>query len=353
MPDSPSHPYVAVLGAGSWGTALAALACPRAEVLLWSRDPEQAQSLNHRHVNAKYLPDIPLPPSLRATADFDAAVSHACRNAEDTGLIILGVPVAGLAAICERLADSLSRRKHGPVSIVWTCKGFQQETGLLPHQLVQAALPADPSIGLGVLSGPSFADEVARGLPVALTIAGATPATIHSVTRALHGAQARIYHSTDIVGVEVGGAMKNLIAIACGISDGLGLGANARAALITRGLAEIQRLGLALGGLSETFSGLTGLGDLVLSTTGDLSRNRQVGLALAQGQSLQAILERGVTAEGVRCARAAQALGRRHSVDMPITDTVCRVLFDNLSPRDAVTELLSREARPETSGTQI
>lgn len=350
MSDASSRPHVAVLGAGSWGTALAALACPRSDVMLWSRDPDQAHSLNSRHVNDKYLPDIPLPPELRATADFDAAVAHACRDAHGAGLVILGVPVAGLADTCERLADSVSRLGHGPIGVVWTCKGFQQETGLLPHQLVQAALPADPSIGLGVLSGPSFADEVARGLPVALTIASASSATIHSVTRALHGTQARIYHSADIVGVEVGGAMKNLIAIACGISDGLGLGANARAALITRGLAEIQRLGLALGGQPETFSGLTGLGDLVLSTTGDLSRNRQVGLALARGQSLQAILARGITAEGVRCARAAQALGRRHGVDMPITDVVCRVLFDDLSPRDAVTQLLSRVARPETTG---
>jgi glycerol-3-phosphate dehydrogenase (NAD(P)+) len=200
-----------------------------------------------------------------------------------------------------------------------------------------------------VLSGPSFAREVAQGLPVALTVASRHDVAARVTTAALHGGAVRIYTSRDVIGVEVGGALKNIIAIACGISDGLGLGANARAALITRGLAEMQRLGLALGGLAETFGGLTGLGDLVLTATGALSRNRQVGLAIGQGQSLGHILEGGMTAEGVRCARAALALGRQQQVDLPITEAVCTVLFDNVPPEQAVARLLAREARAESA----
>ncbi len=211
----------------------------------------------------------------------------------------------------------------------------------------QAALADWPDVGLGVLSGPSFAHEVAQGLPVALTLGTTQASTASAVLAALHGTNARIYTSTDVIGVEVGGALKNIMAIACGISDGLGLGTNARAALITRGLAEMQRLGLALGGRAETFAGLAGLGDLVLTATGALSRNRQVGLAIGQGQSPAQILAGGMTAEGVRCARAALALGLEHRVDLPITEAVCNVLFDGLAPRDAVSSLLSREARIE------
>ena len=201
---------------------------------------------------------------------------------------------------------------------------------------------------MGVLSGPSFAQEVAQGLPVALTLASRDSWVADPVLAALHGSTARIYTSADVVGVEVGGALKNIIAIACGISDGLGLGTNARAALITRGLAEMQRVGLALGGQAETFAGLTGLGDLVLTATGDLSRNRQVGLAIGRGSSRSEILASGVTAEGVRCARAVLALGRRHQLELPITEAVCKVLFEDLAPSQAVSDLLSREARPES-----
>ncbi len=346
--SSPSVPLrVSVLGAGSWGTALAALASGNAQVLLWARDAQQVDAINTTHQNARYLPDILLPASLNATANLREAVQHACADPASPGLIILGVPVAGLAQTCLSIAPLLAEQGNPAVSIIWTCKGFEQETSLLPHEVVGQALGHLSQFGLGVLSGPSFAREVAQGLPVALTVASTSPQLIARTTQALHGMQARIYNSVDVVGVEVGGALKNVIAIACGISDGLELGTNARAALITRGLAEMQRLGVALGGLPETFAGLTGLGDLVLTATGPLSRNRQVGLAIGKGQTLEEILAKGVTAEGVRCARAALALGQRHKVDLPITQAVCEVLFNGLSPKAAVSGLLAREAKAE------
>lgn len=348
MSPSSQRIRVTVLGAGSWGTALAALASSQADTLLWARDPEVARRLDQEHRNPKYLPDTLLPAALRATASFQQAIDHVCAADGGPGLIILGVPVAGLADMCAQVAHALTPSRGALPSIIWTCKGFQHETGLLPHQIAQAALAGWPGIGLGVLSGPSFAREVAQGLPVALTLASRQESTAGPVLTALHGTNARIYTSTDVIGVEVGGALKNIMAIACGISDGLGLGTNARAALITRGLAEMQRLGLALGGQAETFAGLTGLGDLVLTATGELSRNRQVGLAIGQGQALAAILAGGMTAEGVRCARAALELGRKQGVDMPITAAVCSVLFDGLAPRKAVSSLLAREARAES-----
>ena len=334
-----------VLGAGSWGTALAALASDQSDTLLWARDPAQAHEINVRHINQRYLPGISLPQALRCTDDFNSAVAHACSGSQTAGLIILGVPVAGMAETCQRLSKALKRVPGARPAVVWTCKGFDPTTAQLPHEIAESALGSE--VLSGVLSGPSFAKEVAQGLPVALTIASRHPATRDAATAALHGRMARIYGSTDVVGVEVGGALKNVIAIACGIADGLALGANARAALITRGLAEIQRMGVALGGLPETFYGLTGLGDLVLTATGDLSRNRQVGVAIGKGQTLEAILAGGMTAEGVRCARAALTLGRQHDVDVPITEAVCSVLFEGVSPQQAVSDLLSREARPE------
>jgi len=353
---------VAVLGAGSWGTALAALASARADTLLWARDPDTVRTINTHHGNPRYLPDIPLPPALRATASLDEAIAHIAparhapqgdAGAAQTapgGIIILGVPVAGLAQTCGEIATRLAGTPHAGLSVIWTCKGFQPETGELPHEIAGKAFASLPDIGLGVLSGPSFAHEVARGLPVALTIATRDPGTVQGITEVMHGSLARIYSSNDITGVEVGGALKNIMAIACGICDGLGLGTNARAALITRGLAEMQRLGQALGGRPETFAGLTGLGDLVLTATGPLSRNRQVGIAIGEGKTLEQALAGGVTAEGARCARAALALGRKAGVDMPITESVCRVLFEGMSPRAAVSSLLSREARPEAPG---
>ena len=366
--SAPGRLRVAVLGAGSWGTALAALACANADAMLWARDASLARLIAEQRRNSKYLPDVTLPDGLSCTHDFDQAVAHACAPGPAGGLIILGVPVAGLNEVCVRLAATLqaqaSAQPHAGtaamgLAVVWTCKGFHQETGQLPHQIVQATLPgqgdqsaprraAPQTLGLGVLSGPSFAREVAQGLPVALTVASRQAWVAEITTAALHGGTARIYTSDDVIGVEVGGALKNVMAIACGIADGIGLGTNARAALITRGLAEMQRLGTALGGHADTFAGLTGLGDLVLTATGALSRNRQVGLALGSGQTLEHILASGMTAEGVRCARAALALGRSHGVDLPITEAVCEVLFNGVAPRHAVSRLLAREARAET-----
>ncbi len=339
---------LAVLGAGSWGTALAALASIRTDTLLWARDPDVAQTVNQDHANPRYLPGIDLPASLRATSDWAAALDHVLQGPIDAErLIVLGVPMAGLADVCRRLARTLPTQPTATLHLLWTCKGISPDTQQWPHQIVIGALPRAPWLQVGVLSGPSFAREVARGLPVALTVATMHADTGRVAQAAFHGTQARIYTTRDIIGVEVGGALKNVMAIACGISDGLHLGTNARAALITRGLAEIQRLGVALGGRAETFIGLTGLGDLVLTATGDLSRNRQVGIAIGQGQSLETILAGGMTAEGVRCAQAALALGRRHGLELPITEAVCQVLFEGLAPHQAVAALLARDPRPE------
>ncbi|WP_086972128.1 NAD(P)H-dependent glycerol-3-phosphate dehydrogenase, partial [Caballeronia glebae] len=233
-----------------------------------------------------------------------------------------------------------------PAHIVWLCKGFEADTQCLPNEVVAAELPAHRSNG--TLSGPSFAREVGRGLPVALTVASASADLGARTVAAFHHGAMRIYTGDDVVGVEVGGAVKNVLAIATGISDGLGLGLNARAALITRGLAEMSRLGVALGGRAETFTGLTGLGDLILTATGDLSRNRTVGMQLASGRTLDEILAAlGHVAEGVRCARAVLGLAQSRGIEMPITQAVCRVLFDNVTPRDAVHALLSRDAKAE------
>jgi len=354
-------PRVAILGAGSWGTALATLAASQADTWLWARDAAAANAIAATRRHPRYLTDIALPPALHATADLHAAVQHVLRA--PSGLLILGVPVAGLQALCTRLAAILAQRQTqtppatdalrdcASPAVIWTCKGIHPDSSALPHQIVERHLGhllGGERVGLGVLSGPSFAHEVAQGLPVALTVASSQPWVAERTIAALHGPNARIYSSADVVGVEVGGALKNIMAIACGIAEGLGLGENARAALITRGLAEMQRLGLALGGQAQTFSGLTGVGDLVLTATGK-SRNRQVGLAISAGQPLAHILASGMTAEGVRCARAAQALGQRHAVDMPITDAVCRVLFENVAPHQAVSELLARQARAENA----
>lgn len=338
---------VLVLGAGSWGTALAALASARASTHIWARSTASAHAIQNTHQLPNYLPHIDLPTSLTASTDFDSSVQALLKDDSSPALIILGVPVAGLKDSCERLIHALPKTRRNPLYIVRTCKGFDPQTGQLPHQVTNHYFASYDWIHTGTLSGPSFALEVAQGLPVALTIASHSQALNECVIAILHGQSARIYSSTDIIGVEVGGALKNIIAIACGVSDGLKLGTNARAALITRGLAEMQRLGVALGGEAATFSGLTGLGDLVLSTTGDLSRNRQVGLALARGQSLDDLLASGLTAEGVRCAQAAYAIAQQHQLEAPITKAVCDVLFHGLAPLDAVQQLLTRVARLE------
>lgn len=328
---------ITFLGAGAWGTALAIMLARRHNVLLWGRDKAAMQAMQAERENTRYLPGFPLPPTLQLTADFNTALAHVDAEAS---LLIVASSVSGLRAICGQL------RGYRIPNLIWLCKGLEQGTRLLPHQVVQSLL--GDHVGIGALSGPTFAQEVARGLPFALTIAGTRPEVCDTVVRALHGESSRIYSSNDLTGVEVGGAVKNILAIATGAADGLALGLNARAALITRGLAEITRFGVALGGRTETFMGLSGMGDLILTCTGDLSRNRRVGLALAQGKSLETIVtELGHVAEGVRCAEAVRTLAQQHGIDMPITNAVASALFDGLPIREMVARLLSREPREE------
>jgi len=329
---------ITILGAGAWGTALAITLAERHRVLLWGRNEATMRDAAARRENTAYLPGFPLPDSLTLGADLDAAAAHVA--APHDALLIVASPVAGLRPL-------LTRLQGNPIpNLVWMCKGFEERTRLLPHQIAREILGGELSVG--ALSGPSFAQEVARGLPCALVIASDSAALRERVVDAVHGRNIRVYSTDDMVGVEVGGAVKNILAIATGIIDGLGLGFNARAALITRGLAEITRLGVALGGRAETFMGLAGMGDLLLTCTGDLSRNRQVGLGLAQGKKLDAIVtELGHVAEGVRCAREVRVLALERGVDMPISNAVARVLFDGDSPHEMVTRLLSRDPRGE------
>ncbi len=345
-PDTHHQRHVAVLGAGAWGTSLAIAASLRAPTVLWARDAALIAQCQSTHQNSRYLPGIDLPASLGFTSDFFAAIEHASQG-DKPGLLILGVPLAGLRQTCVTLASALGQLKRPLAGIVWTCKGLEADSGLLPSEIVSQALASCPELAVGVLSGPSFALEVAQGLPVALTIASENETLRQATIAALHGGNVRVYASQDVIGVEVGGALKNVIAIACGIGDGLGLGTNARAALITRGLAEMSRFGEALGAQTATFSGLTGLGDLVLSATGDLSRNRQVGLAIGQGKTLEQVLSLGLTAEGARCAQAVHKRALALGIDLPITRAVCEVLFEHVPPQIAVSQLLSRDAKTE------
>ena len=324
---------LAVLGAGAWGTAVACAAASRHAVRLWGRDTEQVAAINATRLNARYLPGHPLPAALTVTADL----AHALDGAE---LVVLGTPTGALRPMLHAL-----REQRCTAPLVWLCKGFERDSGLLAHQVVAAELGARDDAG--PLSGPSFAEEVARGLPTALTVAGAA-AFCALVTSVFHAGALRIYSTDDVAGVEVGGAVKNVMAIATGIADALGLGMNARAALITRGLAETTRLGVALGARAETFTGLTGLGDLILTCTGDLSRNRRVGLMLGEGRVLaDALAELGHVAEGVWSAPAVAQRAAAAGVDMPLTAAVCAVLDGRLTPREALHRLLAREPKPE------
>jgi len=320
---------VAVLGAGAWGTAIAAVLCARLEVALWARDPAQAAALTKTRRNERYLPGIALP----AKASIHSILEESIEGAT---LALAATPVAGLREVLPKVR----------LPLVWLCKGFEEGTGLLPHEIAAQTMGAKARCA--ALSGPSFAAEVARGLPCALTLASQDGAFARETAALLHGGRMRIYYSTDLVGVEIGGAVKNVMAIAAGISDGLGLGLNARAALITRGLAEMARLGVALGGAAETLFGLAGAGDLILTATGELSRNRRVGLELAQGRSLKDILEHlGHVAEGVRSAKEVARLAKAKGVDMPVSDAVNAVLDGKLTPAKAVELLLSRDPKKE------
>lgn len=329
---------IVILGAGAWGTALAMSLADRHHVMLWGRDVGAIQTMRAARKNIVYLPEISLPPNLSVSADFNAAIAHC---AVDHALLIVATPVAGLRPLARQLATA------SIPNLVWLCKGFEERSGLLPHQIVHETL--GNAVPCGALSGPSFALEVARGLPTALAMASDNAALRERVVGAIHGPRLRVYTTNDVIGVEVGGAVKNILAIATGLIDGLSLGMNARAALITRGLAEITRLGIALGGRADTFMGLAGVGDLMLTCTGDLSRNRRVGLGLAQGKSLEDVVrELGHVAEGVRCAQIVCELAAQHRIEMPIVHAVASVLFDGASPHDAVAQLLARDPRHES-----
>ena len=336
-----------VLGAGAWGTALAVSVCARHPTRLWARDATQAAQMRETRRNWVYLPSVDLPATLMIEHDLAAALAHA-----RGGLVIVATPMAGLEEMLRRIGSEAA-------GVLWLCKGFEPGSGRLGHEL---ARDVAPQLRTGVLSGPSFAIEVARGQPTALVAASSDAALGLDAVQALHSESLRVYTSDDPVGVEVGGAVKNVLAIAAGMADAMrvsggaadglpdsdGLGLNARAALITRGLAEMTRLGVALGARAETFMGLSGLGDLVLTATGNLSRNRTVGRLLAQGLPLARILaELGHVAEGVSTApmvlRRAHALG----VEMPITEAVAAVIGGRLTPAQALEQLMGRGARPE------
>ena len=325
---------IAVLGAGAWGTAIASSLAPHHAVMLWARDPTQCAAMRARRVNERYLPGHAFPAALEVSDDIAAALGRA-------ELALVAVTTAALRETLRRVTAVNSQ-----VPLVWLCKGFEPGSASLPHEICADELGRSNDVG--VLSGPSFAQEVALGLPTAVTLASTSDEFARNAARIVHGPAFRVYSSDDLVGVEVAGAVKNVMAIAAGISDGLRYGHNARAALITRGLAEITRFGVALGGRPETFGGLAGAGDLILTCTGDLSRNRQVGMRLARGEPLDDILrELGHVAEGVNSAREVQRMAERLGVDMPITRAVCRVLNDHTQARSAADELLKREPRAE------
>jgi glycerol-3-phosphate dehydrogenase (NAD(P)+) len=327
---------ITVLGAGAWGTALATAFADRHAVALWTRDPAQAADLQASRENLRYLPGHRLPASIVVDADLGRCLA-------DAALILAVVPTGALAATLARV-EAIPGASGRP--LVWACKGFDAATGELPHRII--ARVRTGAAASGVLSGPSFAAEIARGLPAALTLASTDATFARATAHALHGSRLRVYSSTDVIGVEIGGAAKNVMAIAAGICDGLALGLNARAALVTRGLAELTRLGLKLGGQPDTLMGLSGAGDLILTCTGDLSRNRQVGLRLAQGVPLAEILGTlGHVAEGVSSARSLAALARDSGVEMPITEAVCRVLDGRMKPGEAVEGLMRRDPRAE------
>jgi glycerol-3-phosphate dehydrogenase (NAD(P)+) len=326
----------AVLGAGSWGTALALLLARNGHaVALWGRDPAYMRRLAEERVNPRYLPGVPLPPGLALTAD----VKGALRGAEE---VLVAVPSHAFRETLRAIAPAL----RPGMRIAWATKGLEPASGKLLHRV--AAEELGDTAAMAVISGPTFAREVAAGLPTAVTVASSTQSYATELAGYLHGESFRAYTSEDVTGVELGGAVKNVLAIAAGIADGLGFGANTRAALVTRGLAELMRLGNALGGRRETFMGLAGLGDLVLTCTDDQSRNRRCGLELARGANLtDALRSIGQAVEGVRTAREVVQLAARAGVEMPITEQVYRVLYEDHAPRAAVHDLLAREQKAE------
>jgi glycerol-3-phosphate dehydrogenase (NAD(P)+) len=335
MPGRRQQP-MAVIGAGSWGTALAIqLARAGLPARLWGRDTGQMRALQRTRCNERYLPDAAFPASLEVGTDL-GEVLDGVRD------VLVVVPSPAFRAILELVGRHLSREAR----VAWATKGFEISSGLLPHQVAHEILGARPG---AVVSGPTFAKEVGAGLPTAMTVASRDAAFATALATRLSGPSFRAYTQSDIVGVEVGGAVKNVIAIGSGIADGMGFGANTRVALITRGLAEMMRLGVKLGAARETFMGLAGLGDLVLTCTDDQSRNRRLGLALGRGQTLQEA-QNGIqqVVEGVLASRAVCAVAAHLSVDMPICREIHRVMHEGKPVREAVQELMGREMRSES-----
>lgn len=332
-----ARPSTAVLGAGSWGTALAVhLARTGHPTVLWGRDAAQMAAFAAARCNTRYLAATPFPDSLRIESNLASAVAGADE-------LLLAVPSHGFRECLEQVAPLM----RPGMRVAWATKGFELDTGKLPHQVANEVIGIE--VPMAVLSGPTFAREVGLGLPTAMTVASRDNDYALALARGLSGQNFRAYASTDVVGVEVGGATKNVLAIGAGISDGLGFGANTRVALITRGLAEMMRLGVALGAEKDTFMGLAGLGDLVLTCTDDQSRNRRFGLALAAGKSTaDAQREIGQVVEGVLAARAIRDVASNHRVEMPIAEQISRVLYAGLAPRDAVAALMGRAVKSET-----
>ncbi len=323
-----------VIAAGAWGTALAITFSARHQVTLWTREEDVTRDMKAHRENRRFLPGYPFPDSLQIATDFNAAVTGA-------DLLIIAAPLVGFRPTLRALREADEVKP-----LLWVCKGLEAETALLPHQVVAQEL--GDKVQCGVLTGPSFAEEVAKGLPLAITLASRDGDFAQRMALELHSSRFRIYANDDLPGAEVGGAVKNVMAIATGICDGLGFGLNARAALMTRGLAEIARLGVALGGQPKTFMGLAGMGDLLLTCTGDLSRNRKVGLALAEGKKLSQILaDLGHVAEGVSTAREVARLAERLGIEMPITQAVDAILYRDVPAAVAVEKLLSRDPKPE------
>jgi len=325
---------LAILGAGAWGTALAVALAADHEISLWARDADQSRKLATGRINDRYLPNVAIPARVRITPDMAVAI-------EECELIVVAVPTSALRETLRQVAAC------SEAGVVWLCKGFESGSAKFPHQIAEEELP--PTQPRAALSGPSFANEVARGLPAAVTLASSDAKFAALASRELHTGRLRVYSSDDLIGVETGGAVKNVIAIAAGACDGLNLGASARAALITRGLAEITRLGVRLGGRAETFMGLAGAGDLMLTSTSDLSRNRRVGLLLASGRPLSDILkELGHVAEGVYTAHEVLRLSKQLGVDMPITAAVVALLGGTSSVHELVSGLLQRGPKQES-----
>jgi glycerol-3-phosphate dehydrogenase (NAD(P)+) len=334
--DATPHEPVVVLGAGSWGTALAIqFARAGRRTFLWGRDTAHLTQLASERVNQRYLPDAAFPAALNVEANLQRALA----NCQD---ILVAVPSHALRSTLTEIAPLI----RDGMRLAWATKGFELHTGLLPHQV--AAQVLHERLPMAVISGPTFAREVGAGLPTAMTVAGTDETFARALATSLSGNNFRVYTSTDVIGVEVGGAVKNVLAIGAGMSDGLGFGANTRIALITRGLVEMTRLGVALGAKRETFMGLAGLGDLVLTCTDNLSRNRRFGLAMAAGKtSAQAQKEIGQVVEGVQAAQAVREVAQRLQVELPICEQVYAVLYEHIAPSQAVKQLMNRELKAE------